>query len=112
MANDDPGDAERKVAALSLPQAQDVPTAEVQATGAAPQTRSWAKLVLPLGWFVLALTACVFILPFLGIAVSGLDAETKVTALVNWGTHVLAGVLGLASAVLGYYFGTSQDVRS
>lgn len=78
----------------------------------APRTEQWAKLVLPAAWFVLFLTGMVFLVPFFVIAAADLDTADKVTHTINWGTHVLAVVVGFASAVLGYFFGVSTTEKA
>jgi hypothetical protein len=76
----------------------------------APRTRDWANLARPFAWCVLALTAFVFVGPFFVIAsVDGLEGAAKIDKLVGWGTHVLAPVVGLAGAVIAYYFGVAKN---
>ena len=77
-----------------------------------PQSPLWLGLVRPFGWGILGLVAVVIVIPFVVIAAEGqLDAEVRVEKLLTWATHVLAPVVGFASTVVAYFFGTRSAQR-
>lgn len=73
---------------------------------AAPRTVTWARLSSPFAWTLMGILAFTLIAPFVFIsAVAGLSPELRVEKLLTWATHVLAPVIGVASAVVTYFFG-------
>jgi hypothetical protein len=89
------------------------PEPGVQLTEAAPRDPVWAGIAQPFGWAVFTLFGLVLVLPFVVIAsVPGLAAAERVAQLVNWGTHVLAVVVGLVGSVVAYFFGQRAAERA
>jgi hypothetical protein len=84
---------------------EEAPTPAEMVDGA-PRTKLWARLASPFGWFVVGILAFSFVAPFFLISgLAGLDPATRVDKLLTWATHVLAPIVGLASAVITYFFG-------
>lgn len=99
-----------------------------------PYSLEWAKVVKPITWTLLALLAAVMLLPFALISISSpavrvvppagtqpaqIEAARRLTAaaveaasvartkdMLDWAKTVLPSVVGFASAMVGYYFGT------
>ena len=99
-----------------------------------PYSLEWAKVVKPITWSLLALLAAVMLLPFALISVSSpavrvvppagtqpaqIEVAGRLTAaaveaasvartkdMLDWAKTVLPSVVGFASAMVGYYFGT------
>jgi hypothetical protein len=95
-----------KPTAQLVAEALNLPASDV--TAVAPRTREWARLAGPFGWFVLCVSAMIFLLPFFLIAgIDGLEPMERIDAATNWGTHVLAAVVGFTASVVAYFFGAS-----
>lgn len=74
------------------------------------QSKVWAEIVKPFGILVFILLCLVIILPFISIIIwPGTNKEVFHQTIVDWGKTVLAPVIGLASAVATYYFGTGYN---
>ncbi|HYU35794.1 MAG TPA: hypothetical protein VEW48_26855 [Thermoanaerobaculia bacterium] len=96
-----------------------------------PYSLDWAKVVKPVTWALLALLAAVMLLPFVLISTASPEVKVvppagtppsefaKLTAaaveaasvartkdMLDWAKTVLPSVVGFASAMVGYYFGT------
>ncbi len=99
-----------------------------------PYSLEWAKVVKPITWWLLALLAAVMLLPFVLISIfspvvrvvppagtqpAQIEAARRQTAaaveaasvartkdMLDWAKTVLPSVVGFASAMVGYYFGT------
>lgn len=82
------------------------PAQVVAKEDAAPRTVTWAHLISPFAWTLIGILAFTLIAPFVFIsAVAGLSPELRVEKLLTWATHVLAPVIGVAGAVVTYFFG-------
>jgi hypothetical protein len=68
----------------------------------------WAKQVRMFGLSIIILVFTVVVLPFLFILFKeGVSPQSQTDLLERWSFMILAPVIGLASAVVGYYFGTN-----
>lgn len=73
----------------------------------------WATVVRPFGVLIFLLVTSVVLAPFIVVLLlPDLDPTSRSDSIVNWGTHVLAPVVGFASAVITYYFGTQASNRN
>ncbi len=71
-----------------------------------PYSPLWAKYVAPFARFIFFLTAAVVLIPFFFAA---WGSDKNLTEILDWAKVVLAPVVGFASAVVGYMFGTRSS---
>ena len=89
---------------------QNTPQVIVEINELPKQSKGWAEIAKPFAVLVIVLLFLVIIFPFLGIIIwPGNNKDLFHQAIVDWGKTVLAPVIGLASAVATYYFGTGYN---
>jgi hypothetical protein len=70
---------------------------------------SWASISKPFALIIFSLAIIVIVTPFVLLPwIQGLAAKDKAAMLIDWSKAVLPSVVGFASAVIGYYFGTRR----
>lgn len=70
---------------------------------------AWADIVKPFAIGIFIFVGLLMVLPFVWLIVwPGNDRLHFHAATIDWAKTILAPITGLASAVVGYYFGTSS----
>ena len=89
---------------------QDTSQVTVQVNEVSKQSKVWAEIVKPFAILVFILLCLVIIFPFISIMIwPGASRDIFHQAIIDWGKTVLAPIIGLASAVATYYFGTGYN---
>ncbi len=101
---------------LDLTKKQDEEQASIPVVGKSPAQPSleradpysieWAKIVKPITAALLLLLALVMLLPFWLLASLSPPNDERMKNVLDWAKTVLPSVVGFASAMVGYYFGT------
>jgi hypothetical protein len=77
----------------------------------AQHSPTWAGIARPFATTVFALVGLVIVFPFVLFSFMGIGESERAEAVLDWAKTVLPPVVGFASAVVGYYFGTRGAER-